>query len=148
MLVLGKEPQECGLSISLLERLYDHYCSLGDITKDYCADLHTNFRCHRKIFDLARQVAYKKPLVCQVPDHSAHPKAQFPLQFVCTSLDSDITATESSIDTVEVEVALKEASAIFMEWPDHCWGKKDLSQICFLSPCRGQVHYIIQSIEC
>lgn len=139
MLVLGEEPQKHGLSISLLERLYDCYHALGDVAKPYCAHLHTNFRCHRKILDLARQVAYKMHLDCKVPDHSAHPRAEFPLRFVCTSLDADVGATHKSINEDEVQVALKEASRFFMEWPPHHWGKRDLSQICFLSPCRGQV---------
>ena len=139
MLVLGEEPQTYGLSVSMLERLYNHYCEVGEVAKPYCAHLSTNFRCHRKILDLARQVAYKMPLKCMVPDHSAHPDAQFPLRFMCTSFDSRVKATDSSINEVEVKVALKDASNFFMQWPVNAWGKRDLTQICFLSPCRGQV---------
>ena len=66
-----------GLSISLLERLYDLYYKLGDVAKPYCAHLCTNFRCHQQILNLAHQVAYKMPLECKVPDHSAHPDTEF-----------------------------------------------------------------------
>ena len=148
MLVLGEEPQKYGLSKSLLERLYDFYRH-EDVAKPYCANLHTNFRCHKKILDLACQVAYKMPLHCKVPDESVHPDAKFPLRFVCTSLDPIIEATESSINKTEVEVALREASSFFRKWPEDVWGKKDPSQICFLSPCRGQVQsmYTITATE-
>ena len=141
MLVLGEVPQEHGLSKSLLERLYDLYCSQDymDVAKPYCANLRTNFRCHRKILDLACQVAYKKHLYCEVPDESVHPDAKFPLQFVCTSLDSNIEATESSVNKIEVEVALNKASSFLIKWPENVWGKRDPSEICFLSPCRAQV---------
>ena len=139
MLVLGDEPQKYGLSKSLLERMYDLYCSWGHVAKSYCANLCTNFRCHRNILDLACRVAYKMELHSKVSDQSAHPKTKFPLQFVCTSLESNIEATESSINKDEVQAALKEASNLLMKWPEDVWGKRDPSQICFLSPCRAQV---------
>ena len=142
MLVLGEKPQKYGLSTSLLERLYNLYCDLGDVAKPYLAHLCTNFRCHQQILNLARQIAYKMPLKCKVPDHSAHPDAEFPLRFVCTNLDANVKPTKSSISEVEVEVALKETANIFMKWPIN-WGKRDLSQMCFLSPCRGQVHVCV-----
>ncbi|CAI8034252.1 Probable helicase with zinc finger domain [Geodia barretti] len=139
MLVLGEEPQKYGLSVSLLERLYDLYQDLGDVAKPYCAHLSTNFRCHSAILNLARQVAYKTTLRCNVPDLSAHPDAPFPLLFVCTSLDHNVKETKDSLSKVEVNAALNKASQIFMKWPDSTWGKRDLREICFLSPCRGQV---------
>ena len=140
MLVLGEEPQKYGgLSVSLLERLYDLYQELGDVAKPYCAHLSTNFRCHSAILNLARQVAYKTTLRCNVPDFSAHPDAPFPLLFVCTSLDHNVKETKDSLSRVEVSAALNEASRIFMKWPDSTWGKRDVGEICFLSPCRGQV---------
>ena len=139
MLVLGEEPQQYGLAVSVLERLYDLYQKVGGAAKPYCAHLSTNFRCHLKILNLARQIAYKMPLQCKVPDHSAHPKAKFPLQFMCSSLDVAVQATDSSVNRAEAKVVLEEASRFFMDWPAHNWGKRDLSQICFLSPCRGQV---------
>ena len=142
MLVLGEVPQKYGLSKSLLERLYDLYCSQEymDVAKFYCANLRTNFRCHRKILGLACQVAYKEPLHCEVPDESVHPNAKFPLQFVCTSLDSNIEATESSINKIEVEVALSITSTFLTKWPENVWGKRNPSEMCFLSPCRAQVY--------
>ena len=137
--MLGEKPQKYGLAVSLLERLYDLYQELGEVAKPYCAHLSTNFRCHSAILGLAQQVAYKSPLSCEVPDHSAHPEATFPLRFVCTSLDSRVRATESSICEVEVDSALKEASHFLLKWPAHNWGDQDVTKLCFLSPCRGQV---------
>ena len=139
MLVLGEEPQKYGLSISLLERLYDHYQELEDVAKPYCAHLTTNFRCLPAIVNLARQVAYKKPLTSDVSEHSAHPDAPFPLLFVCTSLDRSVKETKDSRCKVEVDAALQEASRFFMKWPASIWGKRDLREMCFLSPCSGQV---------
>ena len=139
MLVLGEEPQRYGLSISLLERLYDHYQELEDVAKPYCAHLTTNFRCLPAIVNLARQVAYKTPLTCNVAEQSTHPDAPFPLRFVCTSLNHNVKETKDSLCKVEVAAALEEASRFFMKWPDDIWGRRDLKQVCFLSPCRGQV---------
>lgn len=139
MLVLGEKPQKHGLSKSLLERLYDLYHELGEVAMPYIAHLSTNFRCHRAILNLAQQIAYKMPLKCEVKDHTAHPDASFPLRFVCTDLDANVNSTESSINKNEASVALEEASKFFMKWPATTWGKRDLRQICFLSPCRGQV---------
>ena len=137
--MLGEKPQKHGLAKSLLERLYDLYHELGDVAKPYCAHLSTNFRCHQTILNLACQIAYKMPLECRVPDHTAHPNAKFPLQFVCTDLDTKVSATDNSINENEACIALEEASNYFMKWPVSNWGKRDLRQICFLSPCRGQV---------
>ena len=139
MLVLGEEPQKYGLSVSLLERLYDHYQELGEVARPYCAHLSTNFRCHSAILQLAQQVAYKSPLTCAVPDHSSHPDSTFPLRFVCTSLDNTVRETKESICEIEVDAALKEASHFILTWPVHIWGDIDLKKVCFLSPCRGQV---------
>ena len=143
MLVLGEKPQQYGLAVSLLERLYDLYQRLGDVTKPYCAHLCTNFRCHRKILSLAQQVTYSKmPLKCG-SDSIAHPEAEFPLLFVCSSLDADVESTESNVNKEEAEIALKEASRFFVSWPKSLWGQSNMSQMCFLSPCRGQVGFII-----
>ena len=141
MLVLGEVPQEHGLSKSLLERLYDLYCSKEymHVAKFYYANLRTNFRCHRKILDLACQVAYKEPLHCKVPDESVHPDAKFPLQFVCTSLDFNVQSSKRGINENEVYVALNKASSFLTKWPESVWGKRNPSEMCFLSPCRAQV---------
>ena len=141
MLVLGEDPQKFGLSTSLLERLYSLYHSpqLKDVAKSYCAHLVTNYRCHRQILSLAQQVAYRMELKCEVPDSTAHPRTNFPLQFICSSINAMVESTESNINESEVKIALKAASEYFLYWPDHRWGKKDISQFCFLSPSRGQV---------
>ena len=137
--MLGEEPQKYGLSVSLLERLYDLYQDLGDVAKPYCAHLSTNFRCHSAIVKLAQQVAYKSPLTCTVADHTAHPDARFPLRFVCTSLNNKITETKESICEIEVVAALEEATHFFLPWPVNNWGERNVKKMCFLSPCRGQV---------
>ena len=141
MLVLGEDAQKFGLSISLLERLYSlyHEPELENAAKLYCTHLVTNYRCHRHILSLAQQIAYKMPLECKVPDTAAHPDVTFPLRFICSSIDEDEEPTNSNTNRGEVEVALREASCIFMKWPVNGWGKRDLSQLCFLSPSRGQV---------
>ena len=139
MLVLGEDPQNYGLSVSLLERLYDLYQELGDVTKPYCAHLSTNYRCHSAILHLAQQVAYKFPLESGVDDHIAHPNTPFPLLFVCTSLDYEVKETKESICEIEVKAALKEASHYILQRPVDHWGERDIGKVCFLSPCRGQV---------
>lgn len=141
MLVLGEDAQKYGLSTSLLERLYSlyHEPGLKNVSQPYRTHLITNFRCHRHILSLAQQIAYKMPLECKVPDTAAHPDVAFPLWFICSSINDAEKPSKGNTNMGEIEVALREASRIFMKWPVNRWGKRDPSQFCFLSPSRGQV---------
>ena len=137
-LVLGEKPQKYGLAVSLLERLYDLYQKQGPDAQPYYARLQTNFRSHRQIVNLAEQIAYKMPMDYR-SDTTVHPEAKFPLLFICSSLDRELKEVKSNINLKEAEIALRQASHFLKTWPVSKWGEKDASQMCFLSPHRGQV---------
>ena len=140
MLVLGDEAQENGLAVSLLERLQRQYSAMGAAASRYCATLVTNYRCHKDILKLVEKLFYvSSPLKCNVPRASTHPHARFPLRFVCSSIDDKVVTIMDSTHEEEAGIALEEAARFAKDWPEHVWGKQDLSQMCFMSSARNQV---------
>ena len=73
---------------------------------------------------------------------SAHPDAPFPLLFVCSSIDDTVRSIESNANESEARIVLEQVTKYADNWPVHGWGKKDLSQTCFISPSRSQVREI------
>ncbi len=141
MLVLGKEAQENGLAVSLLERLQNRYEQLGKAAQ-YCVTLVTNYRSHSGLLNLAAELFYETPLRCwdqQKADASAHPDAPFPLQFVCSSIDDTTRSISESTNEDEARIVLKQMRRCAANWPVEGWGQNDLSQLCFISPTRRQV---------
>jgi len=139
MLVLGDEAQENGLAVSLLERLHRLYGALGEAAADHCATLVTNYRCHGDILRLAEKLFYDFPLQCKVPPSMAHPAAQYPLQFCCSSIDDEIQIIDSTINECEATVILDLIAEFAKQWPNASWGPLDSSQMCIMSPSRSQV---------
>lgn len=139
MLVLGDEAQENGLAVSLLERLHRLYGKLGEAAADHCATLVTNYRCHGDILRLAEKLFYDLPLQCKVPPSMAHPAAQYPLQFCCSSIDDEIQIIDSTINECEATVILDLIAEFAKQWPNASWGPLDSSQMCIMSPSRSQV---------
>ena len=146
MLVLGDEAQKNGLAVSLLERLHTLYGKLGEVARDHCATLVTNYRCHHGILKLAESLFYDLLLKCQVPGSAAHPAAPYPLLFYCSSIDDKVQSVESSVNNQEAEVVLKLVAEFAKKWPKPSWGPFDLSQMCFMSPTRSQVCELIYSL--
>ncbi len=145
MLVLGEEAQENGLAVSLLERLQNHYQKLGEAAQQHCVTLVTNYRCHSGILKLAEELFYETPLHCwdqREADGSAHPKAPFPLQFVCSSINDTTQSVSEATNEGEARIALQQAHNFAVSWPVEGWGPKDLAQICFISPTRSQVSFL------
>lgn len=142
MLVLGDEPQDNGLAVSLLERLQNCYQELGAAAQQHCVTLVTNYRCHSGIIQLAAELFYETPLHCwdqQKTDSSAHPDAPFPLQFVCSSIDDTVSSIAESANESEARIALNQAHNYAAKWPVEGWGPPDLNQVCFVSTTRSQV---------
>ena len=139
MLVLGDEAQENGLAVSLLERLQKQYSAMGATARQYCASLITNYRCHKDILKLVEGLFYESPFKCKVPRTSTHPHARFPLRFICSSIDDQVEFIKSATNEMEARIALEEAARFAQDWPEHGWGKQDLSQVCFMSSARSQV---------
>ena len=130
MLVLGDEAQENGLAVSLLERLHTLYGKLGKVTRDHCATLVTNYRCHQGILELAEKLFYKS-LSCNVPSSAAHSAAPYPLLFFCSSIDDKVQSVDSTMNEQEAEITLRLVAKFAKGWP--MW------EMCLMSTTRTQV---------
>ena len=138
MLVLGNEAQQNGLGISLLERLHKHYETLGEVSQQHSIPLLTNYRCHSGILTLPSSLFYGSTLQCRVPEESAHPDAQYPLVFVCSSLDASVKCIRNDKDEAEARLLLQQVSKFIKNWP-RAWGNMERSQICIMTPSANQV---------
>lgn len=68
-----------------------------------------------------------------------HPFAPFPLQFVCSSIDTLSNSSLQGRDEIEAEILLEQVKKYVSAWPHHLWGKKNLETICILTPSADQV---------
>ena len=139
MLVFGEIPSSCGLGLSLLERLYAVYKRLRQ--ESYISTLVTNYRSHPSIFELPSSLFYDTPLIapCDQAPPSLHPSYPYPLVFLCSSLDQDMTQMDSNINSLEAGILLDEVNQFARGWPTAPWGPVDLSQTCIMSGSRPQV---------
>lgn len=134
MLVLGDEAHNSGLKLSLIERLQIEYEKISGPANDYSLTLSTNYRCHKDILAIPHQLFYKglksKPLKAVL-----HPKAPYPLIFVCSSLTSNMCTAE-----VEARILLEQVQ-IFAgnNWPHHEWGEYDPNSVAVVTANRPQV---------
>jgi len=85
---------------------------------------------------LPSSLFYQSTLQCRVPDHICHPKAPFPIAFVCSSLEEKFNGVPG-INPSEAEVLHEEFEKYFSPWPTN-W-KENESKICILSPSANQV---------
>ena len=142
MLVLGDIPRKFGLSISLLERLHQTY-STSDLfknaAKSHSDTLLNNYRCHRALLSLPSYLFYDSALLTKAESNAQlHPKAGFPLHFVCSSLESIKCEVRDNIYESEAEIVLEEVAKYVSEWPRE-WGGKDLTSICVMTATADQV---------
>ena len=144
--MLGEDARECGLKLSLLERLHHHYIACN--ASMYEAVLTTNHRSHPDILGLANALFYKCNLRTAVNPGCSHPLAPFPLVFVCSSADMSASLVEPSVDNHEAIVLLERARVYANSWPETTWGKIDYSQLCIVSVGRGQVRFDWWSSSC
>ena len=88
--IFSERARKYGLGESLLERLYSHYNATysASMTKTHTSSLLTNYRCHASILMLASSLFYECTLLSQ-NKREAHPKAPYPLVFLCTSVRQD-----------------------------------------------------------
>lgn len=140
MLVLGEKPQECGLSISLVERLGNLYMrERPDISAKCHKTLTTNFRCHPDIIKLSGELFYKVKLTSRVKPHE---EAPFPFYFICSDVSNKLRPIESgTIYREEAEALSKEM--VQFSIPGKVFpldgSRPDTSQFAYASPCRSQV---------
>ena len=91
ILVLGDEARDCGLKVSLLERLHDIYSKERNASH-LCATLLTNHRCHPALLALPSYLFYESALINSDSQDQPklHPSTSFPLHFICSSLHTNL----------------------------------------------------------
>ena len=135
--MLGEEARENGLKHSLLERLQILYKEYGDLAIEHFISFNTNYRCHKDLVKIPDDLFYDSKIQSRPHDASPHPKALFPLIFVCSSATADVKCD------VEAQLLLEQVQHFVMShWPES-WGKKDLYDICLATASQYQVKYTI-----
>ena len=135
LLVLGDETRESGFKLSLLERLQLEYEKIGGPAKDYLLTLSTNYRCHKDILAIPHVLFYSG-LKSQARKADPHPKAPYPLLFVCSNLTSDVSSSE-----LEAKILLDQVNFFVENWPtdNSSWGEFELDKIAVVTSTRPQV---------
>ena len=134
--------KEHGLNLSLLERLHQNYRdeNLTYFSMKHIASLVTNYRCHHALLSLPSYLFYDSALITAAKSaRCLHPKAKFPLQFICSSLVDDIQEIRDSKNEFEASILLKEALKYIDEWPTLEWEDKDLQKVCIMAATVNQV---------
>ena len=144
MLVLGEIPTKYGLSLSLLERLFNYYKSLGSSARSYYATLVTNFRSRNEIFSLTKELFYGTELaLSDNQEPPTHPDYPYPLNFICSSVNEAENAVAMNINEKEAEIVADIVANIAKNWPSKLWGQLLIpSTLCITSPSRAQVRRI------
>ena len=132
--MLGEEAREYGLKISLQERLQHLYKKLDGLALKHMVTLDTNYRCHKSIIDISNRLFYESKIWARSESALPHPKAEFPLLFVCSSLTEEVDHEYEAKLMVE-----KMEDFVLSNWPTDTWGERDWSKICLTTTTRTQV---------
>ena len=134
MLVLGEEARMNGLKFSLQERLQELYKQCGDNALQHMVSLNTNYRCHKDIVRISKELFYESKINSCPRNASAHPQAEFPLLFLCSS------TTLSENCKLEAQLLLQQIKKFAVSnWPKQKWGNWDPAEICLVTATRTQV---------
>ena len=141
LLVLGDETRASGFRLSLLERLQLEYEKIGRPAKDYLLTLCTNYRCHKDILAIPHQLFYSG-LKSKARKADTHPKAPYPLLFVCSNLNSNVCSRE-----IEARILLEQVSVFIQHWPrnNSSWGDCEPKKLAIVTSTRPQVQFKILS---
>ena len=123
---------------SLFERLLILYPTIGNVATDYLCYLKTaKFRCHPDIIRFCGEHFYD--LYAPTQFAPSNLEEEFPLRFVCTSVQQDVEANGISLHGVnEAGLALEQICQLHDMWPAG-WGSKDLGQACFIASNKIEV---------
>ena len=132
--MLGEEARKYGLKYSLLERLQQLYTEYGECASKHMVSLNTNYRCHQGIMKIPNELFYASQIKSSPHTSHPHPRAEFPLLFVCSSLTNEVD------NSIEAELLLDYTMHFVGErhWPEQ-WGLRDISKICLTTASRTQV---------
>ena len=115
--ILSERARKYGLGKSLLERLYSHYKTINSasMTKTHTSSLLTNYRCHASILMLASSLFYECTLLSQ-NKREAHPKASYPLVFLCTSVRQNGFSNCSPENEEEAKLLITKMIEFIQTW--------------------------------
>ena len=136
LLVLGKEAQKYGLSVSLFERLKHRYESIGGVALPHLKKLNVNYRCHKFLMRFLSDLFYNSSLQC-CSSVREHHKAHFPLVFCCSDINEHANPGPEPDFRPEIQALLGELKRFFVPWPAH-WGQPQRA-VCVISSTRPQV---------
>ena len=108
------------------------YEKSGAPAKDYLVTLSTNYRCHKDILAIPHQLFYTG-LKCKAKKADPHPKAPYPVLFVCSNLTTNICSPD-----IEAEVLLDQVNIFVQDWPTS-WGDHKLEEIAVVTSTHPQV---------
>ncbi len=133
--MLGEAARENGFKYSLLERLQVLYKKHGGLALQHMVSLNTNYRCHKDLVKIPNELFYESNIKsCSPHDAFPHPKAAFPLIFVCSSLTAEVDCQ------LEAKILLEQVQYFAMShWPSSIWGKQDLQTIGLATASQTQV---------
>ena len=128
---------------SLFERLLILYPSIGNVTNDYLLYLKTaKYRCHPDIIRFCGEYFYG--LHTPTQSTASNSEEEFPLRFVCTSVQQDVEAAGfSAHGIIEAGLALEQIFQLHDMWQAG-WGSKDLGQACFIASNKIEVTWLLQ----
>ena len=133
LLVLGEEARENGLKYSLMERLQELYKQFGGLAVQHMISLNTNYRCHKDLIQIPNDLFYDSKIHSLPYDASPHPRAAFPLIFVCSSTTGQVNSQ------LEAQVLLEQVQYFAVShWPTS-WGARDLRKVCLATTSQTQV---------
>ncbi len=137
LLVLGEKSREYGLKHSILERLQSIYTKIGRAASPYSLTLAVNHRCNNQILEIPKKLFYTN-IIANPAIVSSHPKAPYPLIFVCSSVSEQWSA---DVQKLEAELLLNEASKYVSRenWPQN-WRPYCNDKIAILTTTRTQVN--------
>lgn len=115
---------------------------LSEASESHCAILLTNFRSHHALLSLPSYLFYGSALVTVAEATvQLHPKARYPIQFICSSLDEEIVEITDSTSLEEAIKVLNEVRRYVKDWPEKEWGPKNLNDICIMATTANQVMF-------
>ena len=100
--------------------------------------LSTNYRCHEDILAIPHQLFYSG-LKSKARQANPHPKAAYPLLFICSNLTSGVCSPE-----IEARILLEQVGIFIQHWPKHdsSWGDYEPKKIAVVTSTRPQVSYL------
>ena len=129
--------------MSLLERLLEHYKKLsGPAINQLSATLRTNYRCVEEILELPSSLFYQSQLIPAARGILPHPKAPYPLIFVCSSLQKVTECVESDTNEIEAQLLISKLIELLDPWPRE-WRYRRLEDVCVMAISRRQVIKLI-----